>query len=356
MEIETLFYMEGGSEAAVNSFLAHADSISIVGPQVYFVGRDGVVWGEVDGRVLEASRSRGVAIMPLVMNPGFDQEEFAALLHAPDARQRVVDFLVREGTRYGYYGWQFDFEHIVLDDAELYVQAATALRAAGLRISMAVVPDRGTSSLPTSYHRYMRSRWRGCFTEHYARISTASTFVSLMTYSQHTGNTPPGPIAGLPWISAMSDFALRSIDAEKLSIGIPVYSNHWFAEYEAGRDFVRVTGGEMHYSKAAGLAQSAKAASELKRPGYTYEERWEAADGVTMVTFEREFIREVLCLETAKSFEAKLKLLRERYVPAGVARVSVWVLGAEDPGIWEVLEREVSARRVAASSKCEEKS
>src|SRR5262245_35599396 len=86
---EALWYMVSG-EQSVQSFLAHADQISIVSPQTFFMDSTGIVWGDIDRRVVAKAREKGVKIIPLVMNPGFDQASFHRVLTNPDARARAV--------------------------------------------------------------------------------------------------------------------------------------------------------------------------------------------------------------------------------------------------------------------------
>ena len=82
---QSLFYMTG-SETAYESFRANVAQIDIVGPQVYSVAEDGVVWGAVDPRVLALARETGTKVMPLIHNPGFNQDMIHALLADSAAR------------------------------------------------------------------------------------------------------------------------------------------------------------------------------------------------------------------------------------------------------------------------------
>src|SRR5262245_21751931 len=88
-KLEALWYMVG-SESSIQSFLAHADRISIVSPQVFFMDSTGAITGAVDRRVVDRARERGVKLVPLVMNPGFDQPLFHRVLTVPDARARAI--------------------------------------------------------------------------------------------------------------------------------------------------------------------------------------------------------------------------------------------------------------------------
>jgi hypothetical protein len=64
--LEALWYLRG--EQSIQSFLANADQIAIVAPQVFTMDSTGMIRGQVDPRVIETARAKGVKLMPLVMN------------------------------------------------------------------------------------------------------------------------------------------------------------------------------------------------------------------------------------------------------------------------------------------------
>ena len=183
MSAETIFYMTG-SEASFESFRAHAEHISVIAPQVFAVEGDGLVRGGVDGRVLRLAVENGIRVMPLLVNPGFNQETVHALLHDPEARARAVEAMVDLGRRDGFWGWQFDLENVHIDDRDhltaFYREAAEALHDAGMSLSIAVVPFSGITG-PTPWHAYMHANWRGSFDV--AELARIGDFISLMTYS-----------------------------------------------------------------------------------------------------------------------------------------------------------------------------
>jgi hypothetical protein len=78
-KIESLFYYID-QETSFESFKKHIKQISIIAPAVYNVDEDGVVWGEVDPRVLKLAKEHQAEVMPLIHNLGFDQEMLHKLL------------------------------------------------------------------------------------------------------------------------------------------------------------------------------------------------------------------------------------------------------------------------------------
>ena len=324
-DFEKIFYMTS-SETSFESFAAHAGSIDIVGPQVYSVTDDGVVRGRIDPRVLQVSRDSGGRVMPLILNPGFNQEYIHGLLSDSAAMQSTIDSMVTIGLRHNFYGWQFDFENVHATDKDrltsFYRKAAAALHGVGLKISIAIVPTNNQSG-PTPFHHYMQANWRGSFDM--KALADAGDFISLMTYAQHGVSTTPGPIAGLPWMTEMLEYALSlGIPREKISLGIPTYSGYWQPWYNDQKG-AYVKGAEIHHDRAMELIHGAHA-----------EVAWLEREGCSMAAYSRAAVFEYVFLEDARSFEAKLELFRAY---PGLRGISVWVLGAEDPDIWSLLRR-----------------
>ena len=86
---EALWYSTD-SPKSTESFLAHAGQISVVAPQVFAFDRNGGIHGKLDRRVVAAAREHGVKLVPLVMNPGFDQPTIHRILNTPTVRGRAV--------------------------------------------------------------------------------------------------------------------------------------------------------------------------------------------------------------------------------------------------------------------------
>ena len=321
---DRLFYYVD-SEASWDSFAKHVDQIGIVGPQSFSVDSLGVVFGEVDRAVITLSARHGVKVMPLVVNENFNQVELHKLLIDSTARKRAIDALVALCQRDRYWGIQFDIEDVSIADKDRftawYQAASRALHDAGFRISIAIVPRAGDLAGPTAYNRWMFDSWRGGY--ELAPLASASDFVSWMTYDQHTRRTPPGPVAGLPWMTASVDYALRFIPAEKLSLGVPLYGTHWFVQADPLSPLRAGVGGAS-LSNAWGVHIIERAGGTVK-----WDDVQKASYGSAMVGD----INEWVYLDDARSFAAQTDLARAKKLRG----FSAWVLGMEDARIWDAL-------------------
>ena len=322
---ERLFYYTD-SEASYNSLRAHIDRIDIVAPSAYFVDEDGVVYGQLDRRVVELAKRNGVKVIPLLVNRGFDQQELHDLLASEAARARMIASLVELCRRHGYDGIQVDFENLSIHDRDaftrFYGEAARALRAGGCGISVAVVHQPDELAGYTAYQEWLHDSWRGGYD--LKALAELGDFVSVMTYSQHTRRTPPGPQAGIPWVQDVVGHFLRHMPPEKLSLGIPTGSQHWYTSYEE-----RITP-ELARSYSAQLSH-AWALGMLERNDARV--LWDDVQQVSFGYYPLGGTFEWIFVEDARSFRAKLAVMEQHRLRG----FSVWVLGPEDPAIWDAL-------------------
>jgi spore germination protein YaaH len=323
---ERLFYYTD-REDAYRSLVAHIDQISVLAPQSYTVDSLGTFFGGVDARVLKFAKDHHVKVMPLVVNEGFNQPALRRFLGDMAAQRRSIDAMVAACRRNGYWGIQFDVENLNELDRDRftkwYSDAAAALHAAGFAISIAVVHRTDEATGPTAYHRFLQESWRGGYD--LAPIGRVSDFVSIMSYDQHTRRTPPGPVAGLTWVRDNVDYFLRYVPAEKLSLGIPLYGEHWFARADPSiPEQVRSSSETVTWRWGQHLAERANAPM-----------RWEETDQVPFAYYPNGGVYEWIFLENSRSFQAKLALVQEKKLRG----FSAWVLGLEDEDIWVALPK-----------------
>ena len=98
------------------SLVAHARAMTLLGPQSYWLDREGFVHGQIRPEVLDVARRSVLALMPLVVNPHFDRSAAHALLHNPKAWEHAATSLAYLAKRDHFVGWQLDIENIDPDD------------------------------------------------------------------------------------------------------------------------------------------------------------------------------------------------------------------------------------------------
>ena len=325
-KIEKLLYYVD-RESSFESFKQNIEKITIVSPSSYSVDEDGILWGFVDQRVINLAKEHNVGVMPLIVNPGFNQKTLHDLLTDSIARKRAISSMVGICQQSHFIGIQFDFENLSITDRDAYTrfyrEAAEALHQGGYLISVAVVHRPEELPGPTRYFKWLFKNWRGGYD--IKALADIGDFISVMTYSQHTRRTTPGPNAGIPWVRQVIEYFLSEVPAEKLSLGIPFGSQHWYTAQDDEKYFLnaRAWSDNVDYTRARGL---------IERNNATLT--WNEQQQVNYTFFDNGGLFEYIFLEDARSFQAKLDLMK-KYKLRGF---SAWVLGEEDPKIWEVLE------------------
>ena len=316
-----VFYMTERPDS-VRSFLEHASKIGILAPQMYSVDEQGLVWGALDPNVREAARRENVPVMPLIVNPGFRQETIHALLTNAAAQDRMIAALIEECRRHQWYGIQFDFENVAWADSAalsaLFRKTARALAAGGFKLSIATVHKPDDYPGKGDFAHWLYQNWRGAFD--LAALGEEADFVSVMAYDQHTRLTPPGPVAGMPWVEQVLNHALAKMPKEKISLGIPLYGRRWYAgmrDKDAATVVASVSGAD-----AGALAKQMDTAP-----------LWDEREHAPWFFFYRDGMREWVFYNDARAFRARWDLARGKQLHG----FSAWVLGAEDPAIWDLL-------------------
>jgi spore germination protein len=142
-----------------------------------------------------------------------------------------------------------------------------------------------------------------------------------MSYDQHTQGTTPGPTADIRWVEATIKHTLKFIPANKVSLGIPLYSGHWFT----GKISAKSAGIKVHLEELAYPDTLAL----IKRNHINT--KWDDASQTHYAVYERHWLYQYLFIEDAKSFAAKVTLAKKYHLRG----ISVFDLGIEDPDIWK---------------------
>ncbi len=322
--LEALWYSVSG-EQSVQSFVAHADQISIVSPQVFSLDSNGIITGSIDPRVVAAAHEKHVKLVPLVMNPGFNQPSIHRVLTVPDARARAIRSLAALCRDQHLDGIQFDIENVHLRDKDAFTsftrESVDSVHHAGCTLSAAVVPRTGEDPGPTSYHAWIYDNWRAVYD--YKALADTLDFISYMTYAQHTGGSPAGPVAGYPWMKASLEYVLSlGVPPEKISLGIPAYSDWWYPAYDSiGGSKMR--GSDISYPAAQGIL----AKSGIKPV-------WDEVQKAPAAAWSEHDVFQYVWMEDSRAFLAKLGLVTNHHLRG----YSVWVLGSEDPATWRALK------------------
>jgi spore germination protein YaaH len=320
-----LFYMMN-TQKSIASLEAHVDKIDLLVPTWYGVDEHGLVSGGPNDYVLDLAKKHRLPVMPII-SAGGDRAKFHALLGDETARRHMIESMIDEAKEHGYTGFQFDFENIAWTDRDaltlLTKQTYEALHKHGLQLTMAVVPNAPGHAGQGAFGKWMWEYWRGAYD--LKELAKVLDLVCLMTYDQHTRWTTPGPVAGMPWVMENLEYALKVVPKEKLSLGIGLYGYHWFAGNPVGPD------GKEDSNISASYIDADESFPLAKQFHATMQ--WDPVEHESWFWFYRDQMREWVFLPDARAFRDRYDVTKQY----GLQGFCAWVLGAEDPGIWDVL-------------------
>lgn len=319
-----LFYMMETPKSEA-SFEAHIDKIGLLVPTWYGVDQEGLVNGAPNPGILAEAQAHHLPVMPIIAMA--DRNKMHAFLQSKAAIARMADAMVREAEDNGFVGFQFDFENIFWSDRDAFSamtkQVAAVMHAHKLELSIAVCPNAPGHPGRGAFSKWMFQYWRGAYD--IKALGKYTDFISLMTYDQHTRWTTPGPVGGMPWLMKNLDYALKVVPADKISLGIPLYGYHWYTG-----DPVRPDGTE-----AANIVGQYYDADEWQPfiRHYNIKLQWDDEDKESWFWFYRDDMREWAFVPDARSFKVRLDVMDTYHLQG----FSSWVLGSEDPKIWDTL-------------------
>ncbi len=308
---KTLFYYVPNEEAWA-SLLRHADRISTLAPQVFFLDENGEIRGAIEERVLALGRQHGIEIVPLLAN---DKPEAAHnVLINRELRRQVIENALRLCLNAGCTGLQLDIEGVGQEDGPAFTEfvreSSEAFHAQQLELSVALptpllTPDPG-KQYPETFAGFV------VFREPYdmAQIAPLVDFVSLMTYGQYGIGTGAGPVASYAWVEQSVRYALQFIPRQKLSMGLGLWSQRWcnhqvtFSSHAEAEELRKKHGAATRWNK------------EKQSSSFTYDDANQCPTSVWM--------------ETRRSLRARMQLVRKY----GLRGFSAWRLGHEDGEFW----------------------
>jgi spore germination protein len=303
--------------AAIDDALREPDLLTVAAPWWYSpTSTGGVVLqhrGHTDtgSDVVDALRARGLDVMPTIANHHEGEWDFEVVpeLIADDVtRAAHVRNLVELVSRRDYDGIVIDYELLGAGDRDNFTALLTELGAA------LHAHDR---QLAVALHAQATDEGSGDHNvaQDYRAIGRVVEQVHLMTYDEHYDESEPGPIAPLPWVTDVLDYATARIPPEKLVLGIGLYGYDW-----GGGD----TADDLQ------LAQVARRIDANRG-----EQGWDQRAAAPWFRYDDDGVARVIWYEDVRSVQAKLDLV-SRYDLGGAF---IWRLGGVPDDIWWAAEQ-----------------
>jgi spore germination protein YaaH len=298
-----------------DAFFSHLDQIDMVSPAWYSANADASLTGYAHQDIIDVAHAHGIQIVPLIVNNNVDPAVAHAVLADPARRAALAANLASEARSRGYAGWQIDFEQVPWTDRDLLTalvqDCAKTFHPAGLSLSVAVIPRLAGDDVATGVMLDYFRAWSGAYD--FPALARSADFLSFMTYDEHNGVTPPGPVSGIPWMRQALDFSLQGVPPEKVTLGLPTYDHDWTG---VGR-----------------LTSSSVADALTLAQMYGATPAFDAGEDEMHFGYNAYGVHHELWYESADTLRRKLPMLYEY----GLKGISVWRLGFEDPSFWNLI-------------------
>jgi len=300
-------YFEGApSVASLDAFAGH---LQIVAADLFAINAKGRITGHIPASLTSIASTDRIQVLVTVSNfgiNGFSEAIAHAILTPGMAQQAAIANMVKAAA--GYAGINLDFESVRRTDRAAYTAFATALAAALHQHGLVEV-----LSIPAETADNPKDSWTGAFD--YAALGRVADLVQVMTYDENGPWGPPGPVAGLDWMSACLAFSQRVLPAGKISLGVPAYGYDWNLTAGGGK--------QVAYAAVPALMTQTGAVPQwdaaTSSPWFSYT----AANGASHVVW----------YENAKSIALKSALATQH----GVAGLSIYALGFENAAFWSAM-------------------
>ncbi|MDR1095562.1 MAG: glycoside hydrolase [Spirochaetaceae bacterium] len=215
----------------------------------------------------------------------------------PESRARSSFLKALIAMARDYDGLNIDLEQVPLQDAAHFLSLLQELKnTLDGKILSVCVPARDSENR----------------TYNYRNIAEIADKVFVMAYDEHWSGSSPGPVASMKWCQNVAAYALKTIGAKKLVMGIPFYGRSW----------------------ANTLTARALVASStdtiIKNQNV---ERIDRENGVPKFVYNVD-VKVTVYFEDAYSIATRMDMYRNR----GVNKIGFWRIGQEDTAVWDYIK------------------
>lgn len=176
-----------------------------------------------------------LVLTPFAETGTFNSGLIQILSENQTVQENLIENLLETVQEKGYVGVDVDFEYIRPEDQVGYADFVNRLRETmnenGYWVSVALAPKTSSYQKGLLYEAM-----------DYHLLGQSANTVFLMTYEWGYTYGPPLPVAPLPNVRQVLEYALTEIPKEKIVLGIPNYGYSWPLPYERGVTKARLIG------------------------------------------------------------------------------------------------------------------
>lgn len=325
--VETLGFIDPSApQVAAEDIYKTAQHLTYVSFFNYRVKPNGDLVHINDLAPLKATRQKKAIPMMVITNLGEDNyssEVAHAIFTTPEAENRLADNVIKVMKSKGYRALNIDFEFIKEADQKRYNQFLgkfiPKIKKEGFTVSTDLAPKTSDEQ---------KGPWAGA--HDYAYHGQIADFVVLMTYDWAWNTGPPMPVAPIPEMRKVLDYAVTRIPKEKIMLGFPLYGYDWTLPYKKGNPPARLVTPQ----RAAQIAQQKSAKIHFDNqdecPYFYY--------------LDSKGRKHIVWFENELSAQAKFNLVKEY----GIRGIAYWALGREFDRNWSLLQENFNILKYGA--------
>ena len=284
------------------------DVIDVVAPTwIYLNGTEGNLKNTIDTSYITWAHNNHYQVWATFKNDSMGIENTSKVVTDMKVREKIVSGLINLCKTYNLDGINLDFENMRKDDSEEFSQfvreLSAMLRQNNITTSVDVTVPDGSDTWSLCYNRY--------------EIADVTDYLVVMTYDQYgSSSRVPGSTAELSWVeSNIKKLVERDgIKAEKIVLGIPLYSRLWWVRNE---------------KLSTSAISMDRAISYLEKGA-----KWDDEAGQYYVEYQDGNTTYMLWVEDENAINEKLGLI-EKYDLAGAA---YWRMGYETEDFWKKIK------------------
>lgn len=249
-------------------------------------------------------------------------DETYQVLSYTSKRENLINQVIAVALQTGIDGINLDFEMISNECGEHYIQFVRELsvkcRQNGLVFSI-------DNYVPMPYNEHYDLQEQGIVAD----------YVIIMSYDEHTeGSYEAGSVASYPYVKDGLEKAMESVSADKLIMGVPLYTRLWFETPKTEEERAAEEGTEAanYANKVSSTAMGIdEALQTVQNSGAQLG--WDDSVKQNYAQWDADGGTYKIWLEDNASLEEKLKLMKS----SNLAGVAEWKLGWENTGVWDLI-------------------
>lgn len=254
-------------------------------------------------------------------------EETHELLSRTSSRENLTNQLISEALQVGLDGINVDFETVAEKTGEHYIQFIRELSVKCRKNGIVLSVD---NYVPKGYNAHYHRKEQGIVAD----------YVIIMGYDEHfAGSYESGSVASIGYVKEGIQETLKDVPASKVINAMPLYTRLWKEVPKTEAELSEQAGTEAgkYSTKVTSETVSMKRTDKVLEQ-FGAEAKWDSKTGQNYAQWEKDGATYKIWLEDEKSIEEKLKVMKANKL----AGTSVWKLGFESQGLWELILKYVN--------------